>query len=407
MFLVGKFIISIIFVLALLTSGQNSAALLSASTDTITFTRISSPYENIDWDNITRLKANLHSHTTASDGSATLQQMIDAYYAQGFDVVAITDHHAFGTDATHYDAGTGMLIIQGVEIGCWCGCHHFNAIFTDDYDVEWCSPNWTMCDDSPWTRDCARNMIRRYYEYTDAIIFLNHPGRHLQQYGFDWYVDIFDRFSQNQLIGLEVFNQANRHPEDLQLWDDLLTIFAPHRPIWGLGNDDAHNSTTHIGLSYNQLLVPSNTIQNVRNSITNAEFFFMTRSLEYRNPNWTNPMPVVNSININRQNFTITVDASIGDTTDPEIRWISRYGNLVGTGATIDFSELRGFVRFEIRAGGVGKFSQPFMLYTFEMEVPNRLPLWLGLAGGIIFAFIIADIVIYVDRKKRKKTRKT
>ena len=37
-------------------------------------------------------KANLHSHSTMSDGRLTPQQLKDAYKARGYSILAITDH---------------------------------------------------------------------------------------------------------------------------------------------------------------------------------------------------------------------------------------------------------------------------------------------------------------------------
>ena len=41
-------------------------------------------------------KANLHWHTTFSDGKLTTEQIRDAYRRQGYSVVAFTDHRHYG-----------------------------------------------------------------------------------------------------------------------------------------------------------------------------------------------------------------------------------------------------------------------------------------------------------------------
>jgi predicted metal-dependent phosphoesterase TrpH len=38
------------------------------------------------------LLCELHAHTTWSDGSLTLTQLVDLYGRSGFDVLAVTDH---------------------------------------------------------------------------------------------------------------------------------------------------------------------------------------------------------------------------------------------------------------------------------------------------------------------------
>ena len=40
-------------------------------------------------------KANLHCHTTLSDGEFTPQQVKEAYMAQGYSIVAFTDHRRY------------------------------------------------------------------------------------------------------------------------------------------------------------------------------------------------------------------------------------------------------------------------------------------------------------------------
>ncbi len=49
------------------------------------------------------IKGDLHSHTTASDGKAEIEQMAEAAQALGYDYLAITDHsasHGFGDDVS-------------------------------------------------------------------------------------------------------------------------------------------------------------------------------------------------------------------------------------------------------------------------------------------------------------------
>ncbi|MCD6415733.1 MAG: CehA/McbA family metallohydrolase [Planctomycetes bacterium] len=60
-------------------------------------------------------KANLHTHTTASDGQATLQERIDQYRSRGYSVLAITDHDVVSDAAG--GSTESFLIIDGVEFG--------------------------------------------------------------------------------------------------------------------------------------------------------------------------------------------------------------------------------------------------------------------------------------------------
>ena len=62
---------------------------------------------------LTYYKANLHSHSTLSDGSVTPEQMKEAYKAKGYSILAITDHNVFlpHNDLTDED----FLVLNGIE----------------------------------------------------------------------------------------------------------------------------------------------------------------------------------------------------------------------------------------------------------------------------------------------------
>lgn len=60
---------------------------------------ITNPYEDVtellgEADN--HYKTNLHTHSTVSDASVTLPDMVKEYYAQNFDILAMTEHGVFG-----------------------------------------------------------------------------------------------------------------------------------------------------------------------------------------------------------------------------------------------------------------------------------------------------------------------
>lgn len=60
------------------------------------------------------LKANLHTHTTNSDGKIAPQEIIRLYSEQGYDVLAITDHRQIH-DPSKYDH-CGMVLIPSGEL---------------------------------------------------------------------------------------------------------------------------------------------------------------------------------------------------------------------------------------------------------------------------------------------------
>ena len=58
-----------------------------------------------------RLKAGLHTHTKCSDGHKTPEEAIAAYAAQGYDILALTDHWVYGKEQ---ETG-GVKVISGCE----------------------------------------------------------------------------------------------------------------------------------------------------------------------------------------------------------------------------------------------------------------------------------------------------
>jgi DNA polymerase (family 10) len=65
------------------------------------------------------LKGDLHSHTTASDGSASIEEMAAAARELGYEYLAITDHSAsmgFGSDVSPDELGRQIDRIRGLEV---------------------------------------------------------------------------------------------------------------------------------------------------------------------------------------------------------------------------------------------------------------------------------------------------
>ena len=61
------------------------------------------------------MKADLHIHSTVSDGSDTIEQIIDTAKKKGLDTIAITDHDTLSHIA-QIPADTDIKVIGGVEI---------------------------------------------------------------------------------------------------------------------------------------------------------------------------------------------------------------------------------------------------------------------------------------------------
>src|SRR6185436_18354538 len=78
------------------------------------------------------LRADLHMHTTATDGKATLEEMVAAAQARGLEYIAITDHSKRVSMAGGLDAArvreqwreidrlngqlSGIVVLKGIEV---------------------------------------------------------------------------------------------------------------------------------------------------------------------------------------------------------------------------------------------------------------------------------------------------
>lgn len=64
------------------------------------------------------MKANLHIHTTCSDGTKTVKEINELAIKYGFDVVAITDHDTLNAVYDIKKLNTRVKFIIGVELSC-------------------------------------------------------------------------------------------------------------------------------------------------------------------------------------------------------------------------------------------------------------------------------------------------
>jgi hypothetical protein len=305
------------------------------------------PYADVDWQQWQQHRANLHTHTTLSDGGVTPAQTIDRYRELGYTVLALTDHDTVGPKANREDprkaettwpwqrferdpAELGMVAIEGNEIS---RVHHIGSYFTGygNPDVE--SPE----------------QVIEEIGQRGGLAVMCHPGRY--DYSPDWYAGLFARF--DHLVGIEVCNRTDRYPWDVALWDDVLQATMPDRPVWGFANDDMHRGED-IGRSWQMLLLPEHTAEHVREAMTTGRFYFSTVYEAGR------PAPTIRSIRVDEEAGTITIKADACQ----RIYWIS-CGRIVGSGSTFDAKRARRperYVRAQLRGEYGYTFTQPFRL---------------------------------------------
>jgi hypothetical protein len=244
--------------------------------------------------------------------------------------------------------GRPMIIIPNTaEFALEVGGEEMNVFF---YEAEKAPPAWST--NLRGGMVAARN--------ANAIFFVNHPGRttnaqnypstllpaQWDQYGrpgqfsvgshaaslsnpsnmerwIRYYANLFMEFPATHLVGMEIFNREDRDSRhDRVLWDNILTRLVPERRlVWGYANDDSH-SVGGIGINYQMMLMPSNTLENFRSAMINGHSYMVTclaRNEGIIHPRTSTNRPIVNSVIVDHKADTITITAE--NTTS--IVWIS------------------------------------------------------------------------------------
>lgn len=291
---------------------------------------ICNPYELVNWDLFNQYKANLHTHTTYSDGIKSPHERIDEYYKNGYSILSLTDHddyHPRGPllypwtvlseinsdwENRNPDA-LGMVAVQGVEISA--GIHmgsHFNDFVGEASSDE--------------------DYVLSQIEVRDGLAQFYHPGRYTLNNPNNlvgWYADKYNKY--DCLVGLEVYNGRDLFPRDRQLWDNILMQTLPGKAVWAFGNDDNHVSSRSVDflLSWNMFILDSLTLGKVKDAYANGVFF-----VSNKNSPLAPAPPIINSVNL--AGDVLTINANGYD----RIIWIAD-GEEVESGDSIDLSALK------------------------------------------------------------------
>lgn len=317
-------------------------------------TLVVNPYAGVDWDQSTQYKANLHTHTTKSDGGMPPSRVIDEYHQRGYSILALTDHNRntwpwqdFGRDP----AKLGMLAVSGNELSRH---HHTGALF--------CQLETEETDHDAALREVAAN---------DGPAILYHPGRYwkppeetpdtVPEKVVSNYAGIFNR--HYHLVGMEIINCGNRYPHDRLLWDALLTQMMPERPVHGFADDDMHG-ISHLGNDWTVFPLLELTEQGVREAMKSGAFYAASVSTRPPEDQSVQGTPVINRISHNQEAGTLTVEASVqGQPLGQHgYRWIAD-GEVLHVGPTLHYRDddrIDSYVRLELLGPGGAAFTNAF-----------------------------------------------
>ena len=332
------------------------------------------PYALIDWSQICQYKTNLHTHTQVSDGYYMPHQAIDLYHQAGYKILSLTDHvpdwsgnnvlniNTFPwenlsglTSVTQWSSTwedrnpstLNMLAVQGSEHS---NGHHRGSYFTGFSDTG---------NDLSFAFDTISQL--------SGLSMLFHPGLYwsidsiytpYDEYSIEWYESFFRNY--DILIGLEVFNQGDKQPNDRVLWDELLLRMMPERAVWGYSNDDMH-AVDNLFKNYNFMLMEALDSLSLRESMKNGASYFCYEP----SGSGSALAPRIDSIKIDDVNRLIHIHAQNYDS----IIWISgvdssnafRTSKTIHTGDSFNwFNFNNAYVRAVIINDMGSTYTQPF-----------------------------------------------
>ncbi len=183
------------------------------------------------------VKADLHIHTTVSDGVNSPKEVVLAAFYKGLNVIAITDHDTFqgALVAKRYVDGLDLLVVVGCEVSSLKG----DILVLCDSPIS-ISRNISELIDIAHANNCLAVPAHPFDEWRNSI------GDDIYNYKWD---------------AIEVYNASSTDYANKQA-----QIAAKIMGIPGIGNSDAH-SIDRIGIVYNRILVDDFSVDEVLESI--------------------------------------------------------------------------------------------------------------------------------------------
>ena len=311
------------------------------------------PYEGVDWDAVEQKRVNLHTHTTDSDGDWDPEDVVDLYADAGYYGLAITEHETDGSPSpvdpypnwpwSEFDRDPGemgIVAIKGNESDGGGEGHHvlslFNGVGVTDDDPETADRVVKIRDNGglaiiahPYSKDCCG----------DTHLFDDATGT---------LFDTLQEFDDDDIPPIEIYNQGkrdlfeqDRDPTSKDMWFDVMDYYAPDHILIGYANDDAHeyDDPTDFENSWNTLLIedppdPSDDQEGARQAIRDAleeGRFYISNDHNAESAG----APIINSIDVDEVQKTITVDAEDHD----GIHWLTSGREEIATGSKLEYGE--------------------------------------------------------------------
>lgn len=383
---------------------------------------IVSPYSDVVWSGTNSWKAykgNLHTHSTISDGNVDNKDMILAYYEQGFDFLAMTDHGVTGkywnerpnaiplylyqyiignkvtklTDEEYKAVTDGTYPVNGNARGygmvCVPGGNELNAltITKDHVNAIFLPPN---AGNNYLGFENDYEGAVRLADKNGALSFINHPGDWLNSNAdrancsdpekIAYFADILLRY--DSCLGTEVFNEHNGVTGyDRDIWDNLLMACLPYgKNVIAFSNGDTHD-LKEVDSSFCVFMMEENNLENIKKTMQSGSSFAITRVIRKDTEKFgpehdldargsSIPYPMFSNIEVDGHRISVTFNNA------DNIKWVAN-GNVIfnenltqseeNNTVTIDLDDIAGsedylYVRCQISGEGGITLTQAFII---------------------------------------------
>ena len=325
-------LIAVVCVIALLTGMLSTMGYAAAEKDY----KITNPYAEVDW-SWEQYKADLHTHTTASDGDSTLKEMIEVNYGYGFEIYSVTDHGLTSYSWTEQQVipalkvfvdmkkpGTEMVSLEANGVAFNGNKYSVVTENGDDfyfqtnkdgseghkmlrvpYGIENNPSSLNNAHVNSWFVDYGNGLLGGTSDYETPIkavdelgglSVINHPGEYTNardedctadaydysDTAYKYYIDKFTSLldTYESCIGIDMNSKGDSRTRfDRKLWDILLMNLTPKgRNVFGIATSDAHR-TTAAYTGYTEMLMPENTSANLQECMSKGQFFAASKCL--------------------------------------------------------------------------------------------------------------------------------
>ncbi|MBQ7957129.1 MAG: hypothetical protein IJ279_03735 [Clostridia bacterium] len=299
---------------------------LAADSADVDYT-IENPYQNVNFETDNVYKADLHSHTTFSDGNNTLPEMAERHYELGFDIYAITDHSSTFysyTEPQHVEVMKLFSLVKNGFVDSTALSESGTAANGKTYTVttsekgdqyytqdggqqmmavpfgnEQNGTSFNNAHINTWFVDYGHGRLGGTSYYEDVIkaidelgglSVINHPGEYTNARDEIYTADAYNKddimynykirkfehllINYDSCIGIDINSKGDgRTRFDRKLWDIMLQDLLPiSRNVFAIATSDAHNLNI-VDSGYTMHYMPELTSATLKKNMEEGGFF--------------------------------------------------------------------------------------------------------------------------------------